>query len=144
MDDLAPILDGARLPALTSLGLCNSVLANKIAAALPTAPIASRLERLDLSYGTLHDVGAQALLTPGALPRLRTLNVTHHFLSPEMEQRLKDQFAVRDAEVRLAGSRHRFAASDDDDWDDDDDDDDDWEAWDERLKGRYIRYHGEG
>ena len=57
VDDLAPILTGARLPALTHLGLRDSEIADEVAAALAGAPVVARLESLDLSLGALSDVG---------------------------------------------------------------------------------------
>ena len=57
LDDLAPILDGRRLPALTSLSLRNARVVD--------------------------DQAAAVLLAGAVLPRLRHLEIEHHGLSPE-------------------------------------------------------------
>jgi hypothetical protein len=89
VDDLAEILGGARLPAVTRLGLRDSEIADDVAAAVASAPIVARLEVLDLSMGTLTDRGARALLAGQPLTHLRELDLEYHFLSTEMMERLK-------------------------------------------------------
>ncbi|MEV7773815.1 STM4015 family protein [Kitasatospora sp. NPDC086791] len=89
VDDLAPFLDGTRLPALRHLGLANSELQDEIAAALAHAPVVARLESLDLSMGVLSDEGATALLEGQPLTHLRSLDLHHHYLSDELQQRLR-------------------------------------------------------
>ena len=66
--DLTLLLSGERLPAVRSLGLCNSDLADDIVAALVDRPIAARLESLDSVDG--HDVRRRR---PRARRRCRTL-----------------------------------------------------------------------
>jgi hypothetical protein len=79
-DQLLPVL--AALPAgVTSLALCNSEL-DGLTDLLASLPLASRLERLDLSKGTLDDEGARRLLARRAqFPRLTALDVSENFLS---------------------------------------------------------------
>jgi hypothetical protein len=86
--DLAGILDGSRLPALTHLGLRNADISDDVAVALASAPVVARLKVLDLSMGTLSDRGAAALLAGQPLTHLRALNVGHHYMSEEMVARL--------------------------------------------------------
>ena len=90
VDDLAAILAGDRLPALRHLAVCNAEFADHIAQAVATAPVVARLEVLDLSMGVLTDPGAEALLAGQPLTHLRRLDLHHHFLSPEVAQRLVD------------------------------------------------------
>ncbi|AEV83537.1 hypothetical protein ACWT_2904 [Actinoplanes sp. SE50] len=90
-EDLAPILAGRSLPALTHLGLCNAEIADELAAAVAAAPVVARLTRLDLSLGTLGDTGAESLLTGQPLTHLTTLDLHHHFMSPETAQRVADE-----------------------------------------------------
>lgn len=90
VDDLAPILSGRSLPALKRLGLCNAENADEIAAALASAPVLARLTALDLSMGTLGDAGAEALVAGQPLTHLEHLVLHHHFMSPEVSQRLVD------------------------------------------------------
>ncbi|MFY1637697.1 STM4015 family protein [Solwaraspora sp. WMMB335] len=88
VDELGPILDGSRLPALRTLGLRNAENADEVAAALATAAVVPRLDTLDLSLGTLTDTGAAALLAGQPLTHLRRLDLHRHYLSAEMTARL--------------------------------------------------------
>jgi hypothetical protein len=101
-DDLAPILSGARLPALTYLGLRDAEIADEVAAAVAGAPVVARLTTLDLSLGALSDVGATALLTGQPLTHLRRLDLHHHFLSEAMMARLRDELTPAGVEVDLS------------------------------------------
>ncbi|BAL89813.1 hypothetical protein AMIS_45930 [Actinoplanes missouriensis 431] len=91
VDDLAPFLSGRSLPSLTSLGLRNSEIADQVAAAVAAAPVVARLTHLDLSMGTLGDAGGEALLAGQPLTHLQVLNLSHHFMSPELAERLADE-----------------------------------------------------
>ncbi|GHA77249.1 STM4015 family protein [Streptomyces termitum] len=88
VDDLAPLLSGDSFPALRSLGLCNSVIQDQVAAAVAAAPVVARLDRLDLSMGVLTDEGGAALLGGQPLTHLRELDLEHHYLSEPMRERL--------------------------------------------------------
>jgi hypothetical protein len=101
VDDLTPILTGARLPALGHLGLRDSELADEVAAALAGAPVVARLEGLDLSLGALSDVGAAHLLAGQPLTHLRRLDLHHHFLTDAMMQRLQAELADAGVSVDL-------------------------------------------
>ncbi|BCY11147.1 STM4015 family protein [Actinoplanes sp. L3-i22] len=90
-EDLAPILGGRSMPALTHLGLCNSEIADEVAAAVAAAPVVARLTRLDLSLGMLGDLGAEALLAGQPLTHLDRLDLHHHFMTAEMAQRVVDE-----------------------------------------------------
>jgi hypothetical protein len=91
LEDLAPLLSGRVLPALTHLGLCNAENADEIAAAVAAAPVVARLAELDLSKGTLGDDGATALLAGQPLSHLHGLNLSHHFMSAEIAERLVEE-----------------------------------------------------
>ncbi|KAA0941220.1 STM4015 family protein [Streptomyces apricus] len=97
--DLAPVLDGDRLPALRHLGLRNSEIQDEIAAAVAGAPVVARLASLHLGLGTLSDTGAAALLSGQPLTHLEELDLRHHFLSEPMMQRLRE--ALEPAGVKL-------------------------------------------
>jgi len=86
--DFAPLLEGKLFPRLRALGLCNSIIADDLAAAVAKAPILSRIQVLDLSSGTLSDVGAQALLASAGILKLSKLDLHHHYLSEEVMARL--------------------------------------------------------
>ena len=65
VEHLEPILSGRLFPKLSTLGLCDSEIADDLAKAVVTSPIISQISTLDLSLGTLSDEGAGALLVLG-------------------------------------------------------------------------------
>jgi hypothetical protein len=91
--DLAGILSGERLPALTRLGLMNSEIQDEICAAVATAPVVARLLELALSKGALTDDGAEALLSGQPLTHLVELDLRHHYLTVPMVKRLRAALA---------------------------------------------------
>lgn len=107
-DDLAPILSGRSLPSLTRLGLRNAEIADEVAAAVAAAPVVARLTELDLSMGALGDAGAEALLTGQPLTHLTRLDLSHHFMSPELAQRLVDELPGVDVDVSDAQKEERW------------------------------------
>lgn len=88
-EDLAPILAGLRFPRLTYLGLRDSEQADTLAQLAAAAPVLVRITTLDLSLGTLSDVGAAALLDNPTIARLQKLDLHHHFCSAAMMARLQ-------------------------------------------------------
>lgn len=86
--DLETILSGKLFPKLKYLGLRDSEIADEVAAAVAQSPVLERIEVLDLSLGTLGDVGGEALLNSPAVAKLKRLDLSHHYLSEEMQQRL--------------------------------------------------------
>lgn len=89
VEDLQPILSGKLFPKLHYLGLRNSGIADDIASVVVNAAMVRRIKVLDLSNGTLSDVGGQALLKlPADLP-LEQLNLTHHYMTAGMVKSLK-------------------------------------------------------
>ncbi|MFD0684882.1 STM4015 family protein [Actinomadura fibrosa] len=102
-DDVAPLLTGERLPALRHLGLENGPFQDELAEGLASAPVVARLESLSLAMGMLTDRGAEALLTGQPLTHLRRLDLHHHFLSGEMQERLRA--ALPGVEVDLDDGR---------------------------------------
>ncbi|MEU7700566.1 STM4015 family protein [Streptomyces sp. NPDC015492] len=100
-DDLAPLLSGAAFPALRSLGLCDSVIQDAVAAAVAGAPVVARLERLDLSMGVLTDEGAAALLDGQPLTHLARLDLSHHYLSDAVQKRVLAALAPHGVDVDL-------------------------------------------
>ena len=87
--DAAEILSGARLPSLRHLGLCDSEVQDRIAAACASAPVVARLEVLDLSMGVLTDEGAEALLAGQPLTHLKKLDLNHNYLSEEVAEKVR-------------------------------------------------------
>lgn len=109
LEDLLPLIEPGKFPKLTYLGLKNSEIQDEIAAALADAPILDQLHTLDMSLGTLSDTGAEALLASERIKGLKLLNLSHHFMSDEMMQRLKDSGLPVDVSDQQQ-------ADDDDDW----------------------------
>jgi len=64
--------------------------------------VVARLSTLDLSLGMLSDVGAAALLAGQPLTHLRRLDLHHHFLSPEMMDRLRVELEAAGVELDLS------------------------------------------
>lgn len=60
--DIAPLLEVDRFPALTSLGLCDLEHVDALIEPLSRAPFLPRLKRVDLSKGIMTDDGAVTLL----------------------------------------------------------------------------------
>lgn len=89
IDDLAPLMSDKLFPKLKSLGLCDSILSDEIAQKLNGAPVMNIIEELDLSMGTLSDVGGQALLDNPAVKKLKSLNLNHHYMTDGMMSKLK-------------------------------------------------------
>ncbi|CAL9568140.1 STM4015 family protein [Streptomyces sp. enrichment culture] len=90
IEDVAPILEGSRLPGLRHLGLRNSDIEDAIATAVASAPVVARLDVLDLSMGVLTDEGATALLGGQPLTHLKKLDLHHNYISEPIQRRLRD------------------------------------------------------
>ncbi|MFC5181621.1 STM4015 family protein [Actinomadura harenae] len=88
-DDLAALLSGERLPALRHLGLQDSEIEDQVAAAVAGAAVVAQLETLALGMGVLTDVGAESLLSGQPLTHLKRLDLSHHFLSDAMMERVR-------------------------------------------------------
>lgn len=80
VSDAAKILAGKGLPKLEFLGLMNSMIADDLAKAAVASPIIKRIKTLDLSMGTMTDVGGEALLASTDAKKI-SLNLEHHYMS---------------------------------------------------------------
>ena len=87
-EDIHPIIFEGRFPNLTYLGLRNSQFSDEIVSAIVASPIINSISILDLSMGTLSDIGAEELLNCQAISYLDILNVSESFLSEEMIDKL--------------------------------------------------------
>ncbi len=92
-EDLQPLLGGGFFPKLTSLGICNCDGIDEFVPLIVNAPLMSRLTKLDLSKGNLSDVGARSLLELKRYPQLKTLDLSHHYLSEEMVAQLRKELS---------------------------------------------------
>lgn len=116
IEDLAPFLEGTQWPKLTYLGLRDSEIADEIAQHIAHAPILHQIKILDLSMGTLSDVGAEALLANrAALAHLEKLDLHYHYLSTDMITRLQGLGITVDAsdqqdEYKYGDESYRYIA----------------------------------
>ena len=111
--DVAWLLAGDRLPNLRHLGLRDSAIQDDLAVAVAHAPVVARLRTLDLSLGTLGDEGAAALLAGQPLSHLRRLDLHHHFISEEMQGRLRQAWPGTEIDLsspQTARRRDRYIA----------------------------------
>jgi hypothetical protein len=115
-EDLAPLLSGAAFPALRRLALRNSVIQDRVAAAVAGAPVVARLERLDLSMGVLTDEGARALLEGQPLTHLTHLDLSHHYVSAPLCERLTAALAPHGVTVDLGDAQEPEDDGDGDVW----------------------------
>ncbi|WP_306369484.1 STM4015 family protein [Nocardiopsis sp. CC223A] len=104
--DLARTLSGEAFPKLNRLGLRNAEDTDLWVRALADAPVVRRIRTLDLSMGTLTDEGAQVLLDAPGFRGLRRLDLHHHFMSEEMEDRVRGAFAEAGVEIGV-GDRQK-------------------------------------
>ncbi|MFB7916842.1 STM4015 family protein [Streptomyces sp. NPDC056061] len=95
VEDLAPLLSGAALPALRHLGLQNSEIQDEIAAAVASAPVVAQLTSLSLAMGTLGDEGVEALLSGQPLTHLASLDLHHHYAGEALVERLRNLLGDR-------------------------------------------------
>jgi predicted DNA-binding WGR domain protein len=109
LDDLAPILDGAHLPALEHLGLQDTERADEVAEAVARSNVLGRLRGLDLSMGTLTDDGAKALLAAPGLRKLAWLNLRHNYLSGATVRSFQALGIEVDVSDRQEESEDRYA-----------------------------------
>jgi hypothetical protein len=76
---------------LEYLGLRDASIADELAAWVATQAWAGSLRELDFSLGTIGDAGAQALCEGVDLSRLERIDLSHHYISPEWQQRLQSR-----------------------------------------------------
>ena len=90
MDDVKALLRSPLMQQLSYLGLGDSEWQDEVVeATLAVLPL-PKLEALDFSNGTLTDQGGQLLLdAQNKLKDLQKIDLTYHFLSDEMMQRLE-------------------------------------------------------
>ena len=91
LSSVDPILMGTLLPSLRHLGITNCEFTDELCLALPRAAILPRLSELDLSMGTMTEIGAQSLIDHrSAFAHLDKLIVEDNYLPPEIETPLQD------------------------------------------------------
>jgi uncharacterized protein (TIGR02996 family) len=81
--DVVALLDGANLPRLTTLALCNGTFGDELAELVTRAPILPRLRHLDLSKGTMGTDGARAIAKHARAFAHLSLDLSNNYLTKE-------------------------------------------------------------
>lgn len=113
LQDIKPLFDTKQFPKLRYLGLRNCEFADQLATKIANAPILGQLEELDLSLGTLGDIGATALLSSVSIAKLKRLNLDYHFIGDEVLMALKSALPNvsandRQKEDEYDGGKYRY------------------------------------
>ena len=87
-EDLEKLIN-TPFPKLSYLGLRDSEEADIVAEILANAPVLKQINTLDLSLGNLSDRGAQSLLNSPFIALLDILDLHYHYVSDELQQRLR-------------------------------------------------------
>lgn len=114
---LTKILDGSAFPRVRHLGLCNAEFQNDIAIAMASAKISQQLESLDLSMGTMTEVGAEALIAGAKwFRKLTALKLDKNFLPMETVRAVRKAFPFATADAQkepdnsVAGETHYYVS----------------------------------
>jgi predicted DNA-binding WGR domain protein len=87
---LAELFKGTNVPKLVHLGLRNSDFEDDIAVALCKSDLLPRLQTVDLSMGTMHGDGVEAIIANAAkFKHLKKLDLSDNFLSDDQVKRVK-------------------------------------------------------
>lgn len=87
---LKPLFTGAGVPKLEHLGLQNSEFEDDIAIALCKSQLLAQLKSVDLSMGTMHEPGAQAILEAAdKFKHLESLNLDRNFIPDDLASQLR-------------------------------------------------------
>jgi hypothetical protein len=97
-EDIAKLLAAGPCSRLIRLGLRDDCRADDTAKLLAAVGVPETLEELDLSMGTLGDEGANALLASDWLPRLKHLDIHHHYVTGAVVESLRRVVASLNAD----------------------------------------------
>ncbi len=101
-DTIREMLEKSDFPNLKYLGITDSEIQDELTEIVLGCPYISRIETLDLSYGTLTDKGGGLLAEKIAeFPNLKKIELEHHFLSDEGEEKLRAAVKKAGKEIRL-------------------------------------------
>jgi uncharacterized protein (TIGR02996 family) len=93
---LAELFKGTGLPKLVHLGLKNCEWQDDIAVALAKSEVLAQLQTLDLSMGTMHGAGAEAIIANAAkFQHLEHIDLSRNFLSDEQAKQLRKLFGKK-------------------------------------------------
>lgn len=86
------LLEKADFPKLEYLGIADSEIQDELTEIVLESKFMGQIHTLDLSCGTLTDKGAKLLLEKlGQYPKVKKLDLHHHYLSEEMMKRLETE-----------------------------------------------------
>lgn len=90
---LADLFKGTGVPKLRHLGLKNCEWQDDVAVALAKAPVLAQLTSVDMSMGTLHGAGVEAMLKNASkFEHLERIDVSENFISDEQVEALRKAF----------------------------------------------------
>lgn len=90
ISQLKGLFSGEGVPKLEHFGLKNSDFEDDIAVALSTSKLLAQLKRVDLSMGTLHESGAQAILANAdRFKHLESLDLDRNFIPDDLATQLR-------------------------------------------------------
>lgn len=111
VEDLQPIFSGEVFPKLKYLGLRNYDQIDAVCSVLVNSPIIEQLDVVDLSLGTLTDVGARALLRFPASTSVKHLILNHHYMTDQTVNDFKKlPFNVEVSDMQDEEDGWRFVA----------------------------------
>ncbi len=100
---LRPLFTSTTLPSLRDLGLQNSEMQDQIAIELAKSPLLTGLTRVDLSMGTMHGPGVEAILAAApAFEQVEELNLERNYIPKPLADQLRATFGDR---VNVSGQR---------------------------------------
>ncbi len=88
LNDCIAVIEGMQPERLSYLGLRDFFLADELAEWVAGQRFVSQLDALDFSLGTIGDKGATALLNSPYVKSLKTLDLSHHYISDEVAEKL--------------------------------------------------------
>jgi predicted DNA-binding WGR domain protein len=89
IDDLMPLFSSTTLPKLEHLGLQNSHVQDEIAIALAGSKLLAQVGSVDMSMGTMREVGARALIANAkSFKHLKSLNLEDNYIPAELHAAL--------------------------------------------------------
>lgn len=89
-DTIKALLEESDFPKLEYLGIEDSEIQDELAEVVLESKYMKRLHTLDLANGTLTDKGGELLLGKlPSYPNIKVLDVHYHYMSEEMEEKLK-------------------------------------------------------
>ncbi|MFV8752237.1 WGR domain-containing protein [Nannocystaceae bacterium ST9] len=110
IETLLPLFSTTGLPKLEHLGLQNSEMQDDIAIALAGSPLLAQVGSVDMSMGTMREIGANALIADAkSFKHLKSLDLDENYIPVELHDRLRKAIPT----VKLGRQR---TADDEDDY----------------------------